>query len=105
MAGTYLGGVLACRHGAHNERLQLKALAVVYASFGLLSAFIYLSSNKYLAFGLLELPASGGPTTMGPYFPWFQRLVPHPRPPRPLPRFSRLPNSTGWGLGPLRLGP
>ena len=50
---------LASRYAANNERLQLKAMAVAYSSFGVISVFIYLSPNRYIAFGLMGLAMLG----------------------------------------------
>jgi predicted MFS family arabinose efflux permease len=42
LLGTYWGGELASRYAVHNERVQLKAMAVVYCSSAVLAALIYL---------------------------------------------------------------
>src|SRR6185295_10797780 len=76
LLGTYWGGQLASRHAANNERLQLKAMAVVHAGFGVISACTYLSPNHYLAFGLMGLATVGVTTANGPLFATIQTLVP-----------------------------
>src|SRR5947207_4925448 len=48
--GMYLGGALASRFAARNERVQLKALAVVMSCYGVISALVYLSPTAYVAF-------------------------------------------------------
>src|SRR5260370_13576481 len=72
----YLGGEWASRYAANNERRQLKAMASVTASFGIVSVFIYLSPNLHLAFGLLVFATVGGLMINGPLFALIQTLVP-----------------------------
>ena len=76
LLGTLLGGELASRTAANNERLQLKGMAAVYASFSVISACIYLSSNRFLAFALMAVAAVGGAAAIGPLFATIQTLVP-----------------------------
>jgi len=59
LLGTYLGGTLASRYAMGNERLQLKAMAVAYASFAVISSSIYLAPNLYVSFGFLALATMG----------------------------------------------
>jgi MFS family permease len=102
--GTYLGGELASRHAAHNERLQLKAMAVAYCSFGIISAFVYLSPNQYLAFGLTGLATMGGATASGPLFATIQTLVPERMRATSIAITYLFANLIGMGLGPLAAG-
>jgi MFS family permease len=76
LVGYYLGGEWASRYAANNECLQLKAIAFVTAGFGIVSAFIYLSPNLHMAFGLLVVATVGGLTINGPLFALIQTLVP-----------------------------
>ena len=102
--GTYLGGELASRHAGQNERLQLKVMAVVYASFALISTFVYLSRNRYLAFGLMGLAAVVGGTTTGPLFATIQTLVPQQMRAMSIAMVYLFANLIGMGLGPLAAG-
>jgi MFS family permease len=104
LAGTYLGGVLASRHAANNERLQFQMMAVANVTFGLLSAFIYLSTSKYLAFGLMALAAVGGATTNGPLFAAIQTLVPQRIRAVSIAIIYLVGNLIGAGLGPWVVG-
>src|SRR5271155_209197 len=76
LVGYYLGGEWASRYAANNERRQLKAMASVTASFGIVSVFIYLSPDLHLAFGLLVIATVGGLMINGPLFALIQTLVP-----------------------------
>jgi predicted MFS family arabinose efflux permease len=76
LLGTYLGGVLASRYAANDERLQLKAMAAAYAGFGVVSAAIYTSQDVHFAFAMTALSAIGGTVAMGPMFAMIQSLVP-----------------------------
>lgn len=51
--GTYLGGELASRYAAEKEHLQLKGISAAYLGFGVLSAFVYLSSSQSAALALM----------------------------------------------------
>lgn len=104
MVGTYLGGELASRHAANDERSQLKAMAIAVASFGLLSIFIYLSSNQYLAFALLGLASVGMYATSGPLFATIQTLVPDRMRAMSIALVYLFANLIGMGLGPLAAG-
>jgi len=104
MVGTYLGGEFASRHAANNERLQLRILAVMVVSFGLLSFFIYLGPNQYLAFGLLGLAAVGAYTFNAPLFATIQTLVPERMRATSIALIYLFANLIGMGLGPLMVG-
>ncbi|GFE79659.1 MFS transporter [Steroidobacter agaridevorans] len=104
LLGTFLGGELAWRYAANNERLQMVAIALLYALFGVLTAVVYLSPDKYLAFAALGISAIGGAATNGPIFAATQTLMP--------PRMRAVSiavvlffcNLIGMGLGPLAAG-
>jgi MFS family permease len=102
--GTYLGGELATRYAAGNERLQLQAIAIAYAGFGIVSACIYLAPNHYLALGLTSLSAVGGATASGPLFAVIQSLVPQRMRAVSVAIIYLCANLIGMGLGPLAAG-
>jgi MFS family permease len=104
LLGTYQGGEWASRWAANNERLQLQAMAVAFSSFGVISAFIYLSSNRYVALGLLGLAAFGGATVNGPLFATIQTLVPERMRAVSIAVLYLFANLIGMGLGPLVAG-
>lgn len=104
LLGTFLGGELASRHAAHNERLQLQAMGVVYASFGIVSACIYLSPNQYAAFGLMTVAVVGVNTISGPLFATIQTLVPERMRAMSIAIVYLFANLIGMGLGPLAAG-
>lgn len=104
LLGTYWGGEWASRYAAHNERLQLKVMAVVYCSFGVISAGIYLSPNRYLAFALMGLAAVGAATAIGPLFATIQTLVPERIRATSIAIIYLFANLIGMGLGPLAAG-
>ncbi len=104
VVGTYWGGVLASRHAAHDERLQLKAMAVVFASIGGISAGVYLSPTPSLAFGLLGLYSVIASTTNGPLFAAIQTLVPERMRAVSIAFIYLFANLIGMGLGPLATG-
>jgi MFS family permease len=102
--GVYAGGVLAARFAANNESLQLRATAVVYAGFGLVSSFIYLAPNAHMAFALMGVAFLGGAATAGPLFATIQTLVPAQMRATALALVLLFSNLVGLGLGPLSAG-
>jgi predicted MFS family arabinose efflux permease len=104
MLGTYAGGVWASRYAARNERLQLRAMAVLCSAFCLISACIYLSTNYYLAFALIGIGAAGLGTVIGPLFATIQTLVPSQMRAVSISVVFLVSNLIGGGLGPLAVG-
>jgi len=104
LLGIYWGGELASRYATHNERLQLKAMALMSAAFGIISTGIYLSPSHYLAFGLLALLTVGGNMPTGPYFATIQTLVPERMRAMSIAVIFLFANLIGMGLGPFAVG-
>lgn len=104
LLGTYLGGAWASRYAANDERLQLKVTAVSYSSFALISAAMYLSPNKYMAFGLLALATVGSNLISGPLFATIQTVVPARMRAMSIALIYLFANLIGMGLGPLASG-
>jgi MFS family permease len=102
--GTYFGGDLASRLGANNERLQLAAIAGVYCCFAVISTFIYLSPNHYVAFAFTSLSTLAGTLSSGPIFATIQTLVPNRMRAVSLALVYLFANLVGMGLGPLAVG-
>lgn len=104
IVGMLVGGEMASRAAAHNERLQLKAMAVAFAGFGALSAGVYLSPNQYVAFGFVGLAAMGVTTAIGPLFGTLQTVVPQHMRAMSIAVIYLFANLIGMGLGPLAAG-
>lgn len=104
IVGTVVGGELASRYAANNEPLQLKAMAWSLVSFGLFSTFIYISPNKYVAFGLNGLANLGLSLANGPLFSTVQTLVPSRMRATSIAVIYMFANFIGMGLGPLAVG-
>jgi predicted MFS family arabinose efflux permease len=102
--GTYWGGEWASRRAASNEALQLKAIAIAYSIFGAVSAGIYLSHSKYVAFGLMAMATIGGAMAIGPLFATIQTLVPERMRAISIAVIYLFANLIGLGLGPLAAG-
>lgn len=104
LIGTYWGGALATRYAADNERLQLRAIGIIYVIFGVVSAGIYLAQDYRVAFGLIGLAFVVSATTSGPLFAALQTLVsPHMRAVA-IALVLLFANLIGMGLGPLTVG-
>lgn len=104
LLGTYFGGELASRYAASNERLQLKAIAVLYVILAVLTVGVYLAPNHYLAFAVLAIFALGGGATNGPIFAATQTLVPSRMRATSTALILLVCNLIGMGLGPLTTG-
>ena len=104
LLGTYWGGELASRYAASDERLQLKAMAILNVSFGVISAFIYIAPNKYMAFVLIGLATVGTAMTAGPMFATIQTLLPQRIRAISIALLYLSGNLIGMGLGPLTVG-
>jgi MFS family permease len=104
LVGTYLGGELASRYAARNERLQLRAMALVYCAVGGISACAYLSTNPHLALALMALIAIVNSMINGPIFATIQTLMPERLRAVSIALLYLFANLIGMGLGPLAAG-
>lgn len=104
LLGTYIGGELATRYAANNERLQLMTLAVLYVVLALLKAAVYVAPSYYIAFGVLALSVLGGAMGNGPVYAATQTLVPPPMRAMSIALILFFSNLIGVGLGPLAAG-
>jgi MFS family permease len=104
LLGTYWGGELAARFAANKEHLQLRVMSWIYTGFAIISACIYLSPNRYVAFAMVGLAALGGATTNGPLFATIQTLVPPRMRAVSIAVIYLFANLIGAGLGPLLSG-
>jgi MFS transporter, Spinster family, sphingosine-1-phosphate transporter len=103
--GMHWGGVWASRYAARNERLQLKALAVINVAFNaVLWAFIYFSHNYYVSFFWMAVSTIGGSAISAPLFAMIQTLVPQRMRAMAIASISMVANLVGMGLGPLAVG-
>lgn len=102
--GTYLGGAVASRHAAHDERLQLRVMAAACCGFGIVLTLVYLSPSHYIAFGLIGLAAIGGGAINGPLFATIQTVVPPEMRAVSIAVIYFFANLIGMGLGPLAAG-
>ncbi|MGH8236866.1 MAG: spinster family MFS transporter, partial [Steroidobacteraceae bacterium] len=104
LVGLYLGGELASRHAANNERLQFRCIAVAYCIFGAVQGVMFLSPNQYLAFALLAVSTVGIYTAHGPLFAAIQSLVAPSMRAMAVAIIYLFANLIGLGLGPLTAG-
>lgn len=104
LVGSPLGGMLASRFAASDERLQLKAMALAYCAFGVISAAVYLSVDATMAFVLMGMANLGFYMTYGPLFATIQSLVPERMRAVALATIYLFANLIGMGLGPLAAG-
>jgi len=102
--GIYLGGELASRRAANNERLQLTVMAITCAVCTGISILTYVSPNHYVAFGLIAVTAVSGAAVLGPLFATIQTLVPERMRATAIALIYLFANLIGAGLGPLAAG-
>lgn len=104
LVGMYLGGTLASRLAANNERLQLQLVAVAFGGLSIISSFIYLAPNRYWAFGSIGATALVLYTGVAPLFATIQTLVPPRMRAMSIAVIYLFANLIGMGLGPLAAG-
>jgi MFS transporter, Spinster family, sphingosine-1-phosphate transporter len=102
--GTYIGGELASRFAANQERLQLRAMALLYCGCGVASTLVYLVASRYAAFALMAAGAVASAATIGPLFATIQTLVPQRMRAVSIAIIYLFANLVGLGLGPLAAG-
>ena len=102
--GTYCGGQLASRYAAGNERLQLRVVAALNVTFGVVSACGYLSQRARPALVLIGVAASGGALVSGPLFAATQTVVPERMRALAISILFLFLNLIGMGIGPLLVG-
>jgi MFS transporter, Spinster family, sphingosine-1-phosphate transporter len=104
LLGTWIGGELAARYAANNERRQLAGLAALYAALAIVGAAVYLAPDYELAFVVLALSAIGSAAVNGPLFAATQTLVPARMRAMSIALVLFFSNLIGLGLGPLAVG-
>ena len=104
VAGTYFGGLWATRRAANDEARQLRIVGISYCAYGLASALMYLSPNRYLAYFAALLMALSGGLSTGPLFATIQTLVPARARATAIAVMYLFANLIGLGLGPLVTG-
>lgn len=104
LLGNYAGGALASRYAASDERLQLRAMAVLYCSFGVFSALVYVAPNEYWAFASLGFGITFLSATNGPFLATVQTLVPAQMRAVAVAIMLLCANLIGMGLGPVAAG-
>lgn len=102
--GPFLGGAWAARYAANNERLQLRVAGLSYSALMVISAFVYLVPNHYLAFGLLGLQVLIASAFFGPVLSVLQLLVPESMRAAAMAILALLGSLIGSGLGSLATG-
>jgi len=99
-----LGGELASRWAAGNERRQLRAASIAYVASGILWVCVYWTHSYRVAFSLIAAASILGIAPTGPIFALMQTLSP------PLVRaqasalVNLFANLVGLGLGPIVVG-
>lgn len=104
VCGMLLGGYVCARYAAGQERLQLRAMALVYATVAILSVVVSLSHSAVVAFAFTGLAIVLGSATTAPSFSIVQSLVPDNMRAQATALLLLLANLVGLGLGPLVAG-
>lgn len=102
--GTWLGGEVASRYAANNERLQFVSMALMYVAAAVFWGGVYLAPDRYWAFAALAIAALGSGTANGPLFAATQMLVPPRTRAMSISLMYLFCNLIGLGLGPLAVG-
>jgi predicted MFS family arabinose efflux permease len=104
LAGTYWGGALASRYAAHNERLQLRSIAIALPVIGGLWACVFLSTHPHAAFGWMALASLASAMAGGPIFAAIQTMIAPGMRAMSIALVYLFANLIGMGLGPLATG-
>jgi MFS transporter, Spinster family, sphingosine-1-phosphate transporter len=104
LLGTYWGGALASRYATHNERIQLRTMALLYAVLAVISIMTYVSSSRYLAFVALAAFSIGMNSSTGPLWATIQTIVPERMRATAIALIFLVANLVGTGFGPLAVG-
>jgi MFS family permease len=104
LIGSLAGGEWASRRAANDERRQLTVMAAVICACGGISALMYLSTNRYVALGLMALLAVGGAAINGPLLATIQTLIPQRMRAMSIAVIYLFANLIGMGLGPVAAG-
>lgn len=102
--GTWLGGELAARYAAGNERLQLAACAVAFVFYSALYVCAFSAHSYYASFAELAIANLGGSMALGPILATLQTLVPANMRAMSVALVYLAANLIGLGLGPLATG-
>jgi MFS family permease len=102
--GVYVGGEWAVRRAAGDEQRQLRACAIAFSFFAVLTAAAFLAPSRYWAFAALTLASFGGNMAQGPIFATTQTLVPARMRAMSIALVYLFANLLGMGLGPLVAG-
>lgn len=100
-AGVYLGGELASRYAARNEKLQLRGCGIALALFAVLTVGTLIAPSEYVALGSLGLAALGGNICQGPIVATIQTLIPPRMRAMSIALLLFFANLIGMGFGPL----
>jgi MFS family permease len=104
LIGTYIGGELAGRYAADNERLQLRAIAVAFVIATILLIGVYVAPNHRLALAALGIYAIVSAATNGPLFATTQAVVPARMRAISIAIILFFGNLIGMGFGPVAAG-
>lgn len=104
LVGIYCGGELATRYASHDEPLQLRTLALLFACLAIIRPVTYLVPDHYWALALLVPSVLIITIGDGPLFATIQTLVPPPMRAMSIALIYLFANLIGMGLGPLAAG-
>lgn len=104
IVGNYLGGFLATRFAASQEKRQMNGLAIAVLLLGVTNACIYLAPDQSLAMACIAIFAVLGTVSNGPFFSAVQCLVPENMRSVSLALIFLFAHLIGFGFGPLFIG-
>ena len=102
--GIYVGGELASRFAPDDEARQLRAGAVAFVFFGLLTACSLIAADYHVALGAMALASLGGYMAQGPVLATIQTLVSPRTRATAIAIIYLFANLIGYGLGPFTAG-
>lgn len=104
LIGIYIGGELASRYAARNERLQLQAMAIAMVGFAITMPLAYLAPNPHWALAIMALVNIPHAAISAPLYAVIQSVVPASMRAMAVALIFFFSNLIGAGLGPLLTG-
>lgn len=104
LLGGYLGGVITTKYAASKERLQMRAVALIFIASSLVFALICLTESKLHSFLFLSMIGVLANLSNGAIFSAIQSLVDEKMRSVSIALIFFLANLIGLGFGPLAVG-
>jgi sugar phosphate permease len=104
LPAMYGGGYLASRYAPKDERLQLRAIGVVFAAYSISAVGVYIAPDYHVAFIFKALTVAGGFLVIAPTYALLQTLSPAHMRATSFAMLGMLSHLVAGGVGPTAVG-